>query len=74
MLLQCTGAERSREKSLGTASSVQRVFQVLLNAAQWPVSRGISSVNYVLSNDVTFSETDLGYQPIVLFWPQTRFT
>lgn len=49
-------------------------FQVLLNTTQWPVSRGISSVNRVLSNCVTFSETNLGYQPVVLFWPRTCFS
>lgn len=39
----------------------------------WPVSRGISSVNYILSN-ATFSEKKMGYQPIVLFQPQTQFS
>lgn len=37
----------------------------------WPVSGGISSVNYILSN-ATFSEKKMGYQPIVLF--QTQFS
>lgn len=65
------------QKDPGKSSSialVQRVLQVLLNTALWPVLRRISSVNYVLNDDATFRETNLGYQPIVLFWPQTQFS
>lgn len=61
-------------KKARAQSLLHGMFQVSPNAVQWPASRGISSVNYILSSNATFSETNMGYQPIVLSWPQTRFS
>lgn len=36
--------------------------------------RQISSVNYGLSNDVTWNETNLGQAPIVVFWARMQFS
>lgn len=36
--------------------------------------RQISSVNYGLSNDVTWNETNLGHTPIVVFWACMQFS
>lgn len=35
------------------------------------VAWGVPSVNHVLSNGIVSSETNLSYQPLVPFWPQT---
>lgn len=44
-------------KSLGTAY-VKHVSQAFLGTIQWPVSSEIFSVNYILSINVTSSETN----------------
>lgn len=73
VFFQLISAKRSRKRAW-TQLFMYRVCSRFSGTAQWPVSSEIFSVNYVLSNDVTSSETKLGYQPIVLFWPQTWFS